>query len=63
MLTTDIISGKHGITAETGLHRWHFFSISDGWWLQRQAKYNTEMAKDTMADVSSKIHPQEPIAV
>jgi len=39
-----------------------FFSLSDGWWLRLQVKYDTEMAKDSLADVLKNIHPLERIA-
>lgn len=58
----DIVSGKRGITADTDLRLCRFFGMSDGWWLLLQAKYDTEMAKDTLADVLKKIHPLERVA-
>ncbi len=58
----DIVAGKRGITADTDLRLCRFFGMSDGWWLRLQAKYDTEMAKDALADVLSKIHPLERIA-
>ncbi len=58
----DIVSGKRGITADTDLRLCRFFGMSDGWWLRLQAKYDTEMAKDALADVLNKIHPLERIA-
>lgn len=58
----DIVSGKRGITADTDLRLCRFFGMSDGWWLRLQAKYDTEMAKDALADVLNKINPLERIA-
>lgn len=58
----DIVAGKRGITADTDLRLCRFFGMSDGWWLRLQAKYDTEMAKDALADVLKKIHPLERIA-
>ena len=58
----DIVSGKRGITADTDLRLCRFFGMSDGWWLRLQAKYDTEMARDALADVLNKIHPLERIA-
>lgn len=58
----DIVSGKRGITADTDLRLCRFFGMSDGWWLRLQAKYDTEMAKDALADVLKKIHPLERVA-
>ncbi|HEX5337532.1 MAG TPA: HigA family addiction module antitoxin [Gallionella sp.] len=53
----DIIAGKRGITADTDLRLCRFFSLSDGWWLRLQAKYDTEMAKDGLAEVLKNIQP------
>jgi addiction module HigA family antidote len=53
----DIIAGKRGITADTDLRLCRFFSLSDGWWLRCQAKYDTEIAKVTLAEVLNKIRP------
>lgn len=58
----DIIAGKRGITADTDLRLCRFFGMSDGWWLRLQAKYDTEMARDAMADVLNKIQPLERMA-
>jgi len=58
----DIISGKRGITADTDLRLCRFFSLSDGWWLRLQAKYDTEMAKDTLSDVLKNIQPWDRLA-
>lgn len=58
----DIVAGKRGITADTDLRLCRFFGMSDGWWLRLQAKYDTEVAKDALADVLNKIHPLERIA-
>jgi antitoxin HigA-1 len=55
----DIVAGKRSITADTDLRLCRFFSLSDGWWLRCQAKYDTEMAKDAMAEVLNKIRPLE----
>ena len=58
----DIIAGKRGITADTDLRLCRFFGMSDGWWLRLQAKYDTERAKEALADVLKKIQPLERIA-
>lgn len=57
----DIVSGKRGITADTDLRLCRFFVMSDGWWLRIQAKYDTKMVRDALADVLKKIHPLERI--
>lgn len=53
----DIISGKRGITADTDLRLCKFFGLSDGWWLQLQAGYDTVIAKRSMAAALAKIVP------
>ena len=58
----DIVSGKRSITADTDLRLCRFFSLTDGWWLRCQVKYDTEMARDAMADVLRKIHPLQRVA-
>ena len=58
----DIVSGKRSITADTDLRLCRFFGMSDGWWLRLQAKYDTVMAKDALAEVLAKIHPLERVA-
>ena len=58
----DIIAGKRDITADTDLRLCRFFSLSDGWWLRCQVKYDTEMARDTLAEVLKNIHPLERLA-
>ena len=58
----DIIAGKRGITADTDLRLCRFFGMTDGWWLRLQAKYDTEMAKEALADVLNKIQPLERVA-
>jgi len=58
----DIIAGKRGITADTDLRLCRFFGMTDGWWLRLQAKYDTEMARDALADVLNKIQPLERVA-
>ena len=58
----EIVHGNRSITADTDLRLCRYFSLSDGWWLRCQAKYDTEMARDALADVLKKIHPLERIA-
>lgn len=55
----DIVAGKRSITADTDLRLCRFFSLSNGWWLRCQAKYDTEMAKDNLAAVLENIQPWE----
>jgi hypothetical protein len=36
---------RRAITTDTDLRLRRFFALSDGWWLRRQADYDTEVAK------------------
>ena len=53
----DIVAGKRGITADTDLRLCRFFGLSDGYWLRGQARYDTEVAKDTLQAKLAKIKP------
>lgn len=55
----DIVAGKRSITADTDLRLCRFFSLSDGWWLRLQVKYDTEIAKEELAEVLKHIQPLE----
>ena len=56
----EIVAGRRAITADTDLRLCRFFGLSDGWWLALQAKYDTEMARDAMADVLAQIKRWQP---
>lgn len=51
----DIVAGKRSITADTDLRLCRYFGLSDGWWLRGQANFDTAMARETMAEVLSRI--------
>ena len=53
----DIISGKHGITADTDLRLCRFFGLSDRWWPRLQVSHDTTIAKRKMAAELAKIVP------
>ncbi|MGH8557352.1 MAG: HigA family addiction module antitoxin [Methylococcales bacterium] len=53
----DIVAGKRAITADTDLRLCRFFGLSEGYWLRGQARFDTEMAKDTLAVELAKIKP------
>jgi addiction module HigA family antidote len=53
----EIVAGKRAITADTDLRLSHFFGLSDGYWLRAQALYDTQIARETMADTLSRIRP------
>ena len=53
----DIVAGKRTITADTDLRLCRFFGLSDGYWLRAQAAYDTEVAREKLADALEKIRP------
>ena len=59
----EIIAGKRGVTADTGLRLSRFFGTSDGFWVGLQTDYDTARAKDALSDVLSRIHRFEPVPV
>jgi addiction module HigA family antidote len=57
----EIVHGKRAISAETDLRLCKFFGLTEGYWLRGQARYDTEVAKDKLGEVLSRIqhyHPQ-----
>lgn len=55
----EIVHGKRSITADTDLRLCRYFSLSDGYWLRGQIKYDTKIARDTLAGALERIHPWE----
>jgi addiction module HigA family antidote len=53
----EIIAGRRGITADTDLRLCKFFGLSEGYWLRGQARYDMEVAKDTLASEIRAIKP------
>lgn len=47
----EIVAGRRSITADTDLRLCRFLGLSDGWWLRCQAKYDTDMTREGLADV------------
>lgn len=56
----EIVAGRRAITADTDLRLCRFFGLSDGWWLNLQARYDTEMARDAMVGVLAQIKRWQP---
>lgn len=56
----EIVAGRRAITADTDLRLCRFFGLADGWWLNLQARYDTEMARDSMVDVLAQIRRWQP---
>src|SRR3546814_6807684 len=56
----DIVAGKRAITADTDLRLCRYFSLTDGYWLRGQARYDTECARDALhEDLRSEEHTSE----
>ena len=46
----EIVHGKRSITADTALRLARYFSMSERFWLNLQARYDLECAKDRLGD-------------
>jgi addiction module HigA family antidote len=55
----EIIAGKRGITADTGLRLSRYFGTSEGFWTALQLDYDLALAKDELSAVLAKIKPHE----
>jgi len=53
----EIISGRRSISADADLRLCRFFGLSDGYWLRVQVAYDTEVAREQMANELEKITP------
>lgn len=53
----QIVAGRRSITADTDLRLCRFFGLSEGYWLRGQIRFDTEMAKDTLAATLAQIRP------
>ena len=46
----EIVHGKRGVTADTALRLARYFSLSERFWLNLQARYDLEVEKDRLAN-------------
>ena len=46
----EIVLGKRSITPDTALRLSRYFSLSDRFWINLQARYDIEIEKDKLAD-------------
>ena len=53
----EIVAGNRAITADTDLRLAQYFGLSDGYWLRAQALYDTQVAREAMAETLSRIRP------
>jgi addiction module HigA family antidote len=50
----QIVHGKRSVTADTALRLSRYFGTSEGFWLNLQARYDLEVAKDRLGDSLAK---------
>lgn len=53
----EIVHGLRGITADTGLRLSRYFGLSDQYWLNLQALYDLQMAKEQLQETLDNIEP------
>lgn len=53
----EIVLGKRRITADTALRLSRYFSMSEGFWMNLQDRYDREIARVRIGDVLSAIDP------
>jgi addiction module HigA family antidote len=46
----EIVHGKRGVSANTALRLERYFSLSEGFWLRLQTRYDLEVEKDRLAE-------------
>ncbi len=54
---SEILRGRRSITADTGLRLSRAFGLSDMFWINMQARYDAETAKDELAGRLDTITP------
>ena len=60
---TAIVKGTRGITAETAMRLARYFGTSVQMWMNLQARYEMEVARDTFeATVRKEVKPRESVA-
>jgi addiction module HigA family antidote len=53
----EIVHGLRGISADTGLRLSRYFGLSDQYWLNLQALYDLQVAKEQLQDTLDNIEP------
>lgn len=53
----EIVHGLRGITADTALRLSRYFGLTDQYWLNLQALYDLQMAKEQLQDTLDNIEP------
>jgi len=58
-----IVAGQRGITADTALRLGRYFATSPQFWINMQARYDLESAKDELADrIEREVRPRKQAA-
>lgn len=57
---SEILHGRRSITADTGLRLSRAFGLSEMYWINMQAHYDAETAKDELVDQLGAIEPIAP---
>ncbi len=58
----EIVLGKRRITADTALRLSRFFSMSEGFWMNLQDRYDREIARRELGKILSAIKPMAKIS-
>ena len=53
----EIVLGKRRITANTALRLSRFFSMSEGFWMNLQDRYDRDVTRNELAEILSAITP------
>jgi addiction module HigA family antidote len=53
----EIVLGKRRVTADTALRLSRFFSMSEGFWMSLQDRYDREIARRELGKILSAIKP------
>lgn len=54
---SQIVRGQRAVTADTALRLSKYFGLNDGYWLNLQARYDEQIAKQKMVKVLARINP------
>jgi addiction module HigA family antidote len=54
---SEIIAGRRGITADTGLRLSRALGLSDMFWINLQARYDADLVRIEKSDELEHIHP------
>ena len=58
----EIVHGKRAVTADTALRLSRYFGLSDAYWVNLQALYDLQMAKENLVETLASIEPVQTLA-